>query len=109
MSPLVALHASHPKCRESIYARGLLTNQPAKGRPCGVYVFRPDDAIDHPSFSRGGRIRWDAWGGPWGSEVWLVAYIGPLTEDHYVENALVLLDSVEPTHVHNVTLVTRNI
>ena len=100
MSPLVAYHATNPKCRESILRRGLLPAQPQKGRPFGVYVFRDDDAFNHPTFSRGGRLIWVVGGG---QDIWEAAYIGPLTPDQYVINGMVFLGPV-----HHVTLVTGN-
>lgn len=80
------------------------------GRPCGVYVYREDSEFDHGSFARGQYLRW---GMPMTvvdepirveADIWQVSYIGPVMEDHYVENGLILLRDPIP----NVTLVTRN-
>lgn len=105
MSPLVAYHATSRKCRDSIGDDGLIACQPMRGRPHGVYVYRDDDSIDHPTFTRAGPIRWGCFGGPYGSDLWRIAYVGPLTSDHYVTNALICLDSIPPSAI---TLITRN-
>jgi hypothetical protein len=103
MSPLVALHATSVTNRESIRVRGLVPGPPKNRGRTGVYVF--SDGISHPTRGRTAgarRIKWTA--GP-GEDVWQVAYIGPVATDIYVENALILLDSVGPELV---TLVTGN-
>lgn len=103
LSPLVVLHVTRVACRQSIKRRGLLAGQPAPGRPFGVYVY--SDYVQHGT--RGSsfgakRVRWTS--GP-KQDVWQVAYIGRAIPDIYVENALILLDSVAPEYV---TLVTGN-
>ena len=98
MSPLVAYHATNPKCRESIRDNGLLPSQPIMGRPHGVYVFRPDESFDHLGWNSHGM--WDC--AP-GEDLWKVAYIGPLMIDQYILNAMILLGTVD-----HVTLVTGN-
>lgn len=95
---LSGLHASHRKCRESIYRRGLLPSQPNPSRPYGVYIFREDGGFDHPM--RGSRLMW-GWGA--GQDVWRVGYFGPLTIDEYVGNALVLLESPQLSQLSQVT------
>lgn len=100
MSPLIAYHATRRACRDSIQRDGLLCRSPAGGRPYGVYIFSDD--LDHPTFSRGRCLRW---GSHPVQDLWQVAYIGRLTEDRYVENALICLDSIPPSAI---TLITRN-
>ena len=77
MSPFVAYHSTAFRHRDSIRAHGLLLNKPATGRPFGVYVFRPD--YGHPTFSRGHRV---VWGHRPPSDLWQVAYIGPIVRDY---------------------------
>jgi hypothetical protein len=103
MSPFVAYHATRRACRESIQVYGLCPALPMHGRPFGVYVF--SEHIRHNTHSKGRGARRIRWSSGEGSDVWQVAYIGPLVTDTFIENAVVLLDRVPPLHV---TLVTRN-
>lgn len=98
MSPLVAYHVTRFACRKSISENGLLPNRPTGGRPYGVYVFRPDGALDH-----GCKNSWTEWTLNDRQDMWEVAYIGPLMQDDYVLNAVILLGDVD-----KVTLVTGN-
>lgn len=98
MSPLVACHATRNACRHGIQAFGLLPNK-LPGRPYGVYVFRSDHGFDHLGWNS--RCEWTVTPG---QDLWRVAYIGPVMEDQYVCNALILLDTVD-----HVTLVTGNL
>lgn len=98
MSPIVGYHATRDCCRHSIRADGILPNQPAQGRPFGVYVFRDDGGFDH--------LTWNSrsvWEHRPRLDLWECAYIGPLVADRFVLNAMVFLDAVE-----HVTLVTGN-
>lgn len=108
MSPLIAYHATPMRHRNSIAELGLLACCPMKGRPYGVYVF--SNAFDHPVFSRARRSRaikckWD-WQPP--SDLWQVAYIGPLSPDHYVANAMILHERVPPQCLSLITHITPN-
>jgi len=100
MSPLVAYHATNRFYRDSIRQRGLIGAQPNPSRPFGVYVYCMNGELDHPIRVRGNRIEWTH---SRGSDVWRVAYIGPLTPDAYVTNGMVCL--FDPEHV---TLVIGN-
>ena len=83
--------------RESILKLGLIAGEPWQGRPHGVYVFNDD--YGHPTYSRGRyTCRW-SWLPEARSDLFRVAYIGRMMEDEYVENGIVLLDSVPPEHV----------
>lgn len=73
---------------------GLLAGQPCRGRPFGVYVFANE--FRHPTFSRLGRVIWMHGEH---QDLWSAAYIGPITEDQYVENGLVFLHAIPPEHV----------
>ena len=105
MSPLVALHVTRVTCRESIRQRGLIPAQPRKGRPFGVYVYTDGNDFDHTTWMRKFTSRATVWAAGPRQDIWAVAYIGPLTVDRYVRNALIFLEKVTPEHV---TLVTRN-
>lgn len=98
MSPLVAYHASNPKCRDSIRAVGLIPAQPQSSRPYGVYVFRSDGSFDHLGWNSS--TEWEWWHH---CDLWQAAYIGPVATDQYVLNALIFLGPV-----NHVTLVTGN-
>lgn len=98
MSPLVAYHSTTFRHRASIQQRGLLAGKPMFQRIFGVYVFRNDHG--HPTRMRGARC---VWGWDYPNDLWRVAYIGPLSEDRYVENGLVLHQSIPPQHI---TLIT---
>lgn len=98
MSPIVGYHATREACRASIREIGLLCSQPQRGRPFGVYVYRDDGSFDHLGWNS--LCVWDC--GP-KEDLWECAYIGPLTEDTYVLNAMIFLEPVK-----HVTLVTGN-
>jgi hypothetical protein len=105
MSPLIFLHATAHRHRDSIREYGLLISRPNRGRPWGVYVFRDD--YGHPSFSRSRTFPFTCW---WGwhppSDLWQAAYIGPLSEDRYVENGWILHELVPPQHLSLITPIT---
>lgn len=103
MSPFIAFHATRPACRDSIRKRGLLASRPARTQPFGVYVFA--DTIRNNPFGMLYRSRRTAWGSSDGQDVWQVAYVGTMMADRFVENAMVLTDTVPPEMV---TLVTGN-
>lgn len=103
MSPFIAFHATGVRHRESIRKRGLLAGS-MDHRPFGVYVYRDD--YGHPTFGRGSfSVRW---GDGNGSDVWQVAHIGPMSEDHFVENGIILHDPVPPQHLTLITHITPN-
>ena len=104
MSPLVAYHATARRHRESISERGLIAGAPLyQPDRWGVYVYSED--LTHPVYSRSQFAVW--WGadtqGPYGSDLWRVSYIGPMSHDRYVMNGMVLHQSVPPEHL---TLIT---
>ena len=89
MSPLVAYHATPVRHREGIYRHGLLCSQPVRNRPFGVYVYRNDSEFDHPTLNSH-----TVWGCGGKLDEWEVSYIGPVTSDIYVANALIFLRAV---------------
>jgi hypothetical protein len=102
VSPFCALHVTRVACRTSIQDYGIVGNAP-RGRPWGVYVFSDDIRHDPGRPVEGGPpARWHARPG---MDVWQVNYIGPMMNDTYVENGVILLESVPAT---GVTLVTCN-
>ncbi|MGH7240236.1 MAG: hypothetical protein ACREHG_09285 [Candidatus Saccharimonadales bacterium] len=103
MSPFIALHATRRACRHSILHLGLLRSQPNRGQPYGIYVYRQDDSIDHQVWLKTFEAIHCRWAGQPPQDIWMVAYIGPMCEDQYVTNGMVLLQDCP-----QVTLVTGN-
>lgn len=74
-------------------------------RPYGVYVYN-DDA-PHPIFARYAASCW--WGAWAPCDLWQISYIGPISEDEYVENGYVLHLPVPSQNLTLITHVIRNI
>lgn len=103
MSPIVGLHATSRRCRDSIREYGIIPSEPTLLQPFGVYVFSDDDEFTHPTYSRSSMPSFVTWAAEWCQDVWAVAYIGPIVPDHLVANALVFLTE-EPVTL--ITLIT---
>jgi len=106
MVQLVAYHSTAFRHREAIRQYGMLPTLPHPAQYFGVYVF---GEFDHPTFMKGSfrrqfRCRWDH--SP-KNDLWQIVYCGPLCEDQYVENGLVLFGDV--TNVSLVTCNTQNV
>lgn len=120
MSPMVALHATNPKCRESIFTKGLLAGMPymfsSTGRykrtarsplQCmGVYVYSDDGSFNHPTYGKPNSFRC-VWGGGPGMDIWQASYIGPVSDDPFVENALIFHECIPPQHLSLITHITH--
>lgn len=108
MSPFIAYHATARRHRENIYEHGLIAGscmtQPAN---FGVYVFNDD--CPHPTFSRVAGTASCWWGRGGSEDCWQVAYVGPMSPDQYVENGMLLHESVPPQHLSLITHITDNI
>jgi hypothetical protein len=103
MPLFVANHATPRRHRDSIREMGLLVDFYARPlHRCGVYVF--NDEAPHPTYSRGPGACW--WGAGPTMDVWQVAYFGPMSPDHYVENGYVLYERVPPECLSLITLIT---
>lgn len=103
MSPVIFYHSTLPRHRESIERLGLLPGLPHPAQYFGVYVYNDD--FGHATHTKGSfrRAFRCYWAHGDGNDLWQVAYIGPMFEDQFVENGMVLEDTAT-----QVTLVTRN-
>lgn len=97
MVVFVGYHAASRRNRASIQEHGLLPNQPSETQPHGVYCFDP--YMDNTGGPTAARCGW-SWGPT--SDLWRVAYCGPMLIDPCLTNAVVL------PSVTDVTLVTGN-